>query len=125
MMSQASASSKPPVTAKPLTAAMTGASIRSTTEMKVAPPVSRIPSAPSSLRSSPAEKARPAPVMMTTAIEGSALSACIARQNVPRISRLSALSFSGRLSVTVAIPVSLLIVTSCWLIEAAYLCRQS
>jgi len=29
------------------------------------------------------------------------------------------------LSVTVATPVSLVIVTSCWLIEAAYLCRQS
>jgi hypothetical protein len=89
--------------------------------MKVTPPVSRRPSAPSSLRSSPAENARPAPVMIATATAGSAPSSCIARQNIPRISRLSALSFSGRLSVTVATPLSLLTVTSGWLIEAAYL----
>jgi hypothetical protein len=38
---------------------------------------------------------------------------------------LSAFSFSGRLSVTVVIPLSLLTVTSGWLIEAAHLCRQS
>src|SRR5581483_373518 len=102
---------------------MTGCSIRSTTEMKVAPPSSRIPSTPSSLRSSPAQNARPAPVMITTPTCGSAPSSCIVRQKPPRSSRLSALSFSGRLSVTVATPSSFVTRTSGWLIGAANLRR--
>src|SRR5690242_17168665 len=104
MMSQASASSSPPVIAKPLTAAITGASMSSITEMKVTPPVSRNWVEFNSFRSSPAQNARPLPVMITHPISRSARNCCMVRQNCERNSALSALSFSGRLSVTIARP---------------------
>jgi hypothetical protein len=54
----------------------------------------------SSFRSNPAQNARPAPVRMRTA--GSRLSSSMAATNSPRNSIDSALSFSGRLSISTA-----------------------
>ena len=106
IMSQARASSKPPVTAWPLTAAMMGPSkdaIASTTPLW-APSVIRSASlCPSSLRSKPAQKARPAPVRTATRIAGSAWISRKASVIAARSALESAFIESGRFSVRLAI----------------------
>ena len=105
---QAIASSHPPPSANPLTAAMTGfpsRSIRSNTpcpSSACALPASGV-SVESSLMSAPATNAfSPAPVRMTTRTASSACSARIACPSSASVAALSALSTFGRLTVTVA-----------------------
>ena len=106
--SQASASSKPPVTAAPLMAPITGPLKRASaaTGSRVVTPFSPPPKAawplPSSFRSSPAQKALPAPVRMSTRTAGSACSASMASLSCAISARDSAFSAAGRLSVSTA-----------------------
>ena len=105
--SQASASSKPPVMAKPFTAPITGPG-----KPRIAPIMSssvKAPSGcalrlPSSLRSRPAQKARPAPVRITTRTSASCASSRKPRVRAWRSSCESAFIASGRFSVTRATP---------------------
>jgi hypothetical protein len=104
--SQASASSKPPVTAAPLIAPMTGFVIVQSTVKGLTIGWSRLPTRfaavlPSSRRSRPAQNAGSVPVRITTSTSSSAS----ASASAPADSRWSALSSalrtSGRLSVRV------------------------
>jgi hypothetical protein len=107
--SQASASSKPPVTAAPLMAPITGffrCSITPTgspRELTVVLPMS-VPPAPSSFRSRPAQNARPAPVRMITRTAGSSPHRCKVLASVSSSSRDSAFIACGRFNVTTATP---------------------
>ena len=105
--SQASASSKPPVMAWPLIAPMIGPSksrIASSIEVSAAPLRSSAAAEPSSFRSTPALKARPAPVRITTRVSPSFWSARKLCSSACRSSTFSAFSASGRFSVRVATP---------------------
>ncbi|CAM5728828.1 hypothetical protein SHIRM173S_01426 [Streptomyces hirsutus] len=103
--SQCSTISRPPVTAGPFTAAMTGLAGRCQGALSPAEgPAERMlsPVSPSSRRSSPAQKACPAPVSTTARTRASSVSRAMVALS-SRISReVSALRRSGRLSVTVA-----------------------
>ena len=57
-------------------------------------------------RSAPAQNARPAPVTITVRTPSSASAREKASISSPRMARVKALSFPGRLSVTVAMPSS-------------------
>jgi hypothetical protein len=110
--SQLSASSKPPVTATPLIAPITGLvrrgnGPRTPSRLRLpsapVPPPRLEPSEPSSFRSSPAENAGSAPVRISTSTPSSA-SACRIRSGSSASTSVErALRASGRLSVIVAI----------------------
>ena len=106
--SQASASSKPPVTAAPCTAPITGPLKRpsAATGSRSATPLSPLPNEPvpdpSSFKSSPAQKARPAPVRMSTRTAGSASSASMASASAAIRPRESAFIACGRFIVSTA-----------------------
>ena len=102
-MSQSSAVSQPPPMARPLTAAMNGFSFAEYGNVSAsvrAPPSRRSPACADSaisLRSPPAEKARPAPVTMPTRMSGSLLKSSIASASWRVSCPPRALSRSGRL----------------------------
>ncbi len=107
---QAMASSQPPPSAKPLTAAITGlprSSMRSSTFW---PRIERsLPSTgdcvASSAMSAPATKAfSPAPVRITPRMAASAPMAVNAASSSSTVRSFSAFSLSGRLMVTIATP---------------------
>src|SRR5262249_18853544 len=107
--SQASASSKPPVIATPLTAPMIGFGHAAIAAMTLAPPVLAplasagfADSPPISLRSRPAQKAFPAPVKMTAPTESSRVTSANASTSAWRSSVDSAFIACGRLNVSVA-----------------------
>src|SRR2546425_1776785 len=102
------ASSRPPVTAGPLTAPMTGVFIPPTTHHGE-PLGSRTeadgrPLAPASRRSSPAQKAGSAPVRTTARTSGSSSAAWKASTSRSMSSEERALRAAGRLSVSVRMP---------------------
>src|ERR1700761_2054012 len=105
-MSQLSTSSRPPVTAAPLTAAITGLEIgrhgACGPEPSPAPPRSSDVCWPTSLRSTPAQKAGSAPVSTTARMLLSASAVAIAACRAASSSPLMALRARGRFSVTVA-----------------------
>ena len=106
-MSQASASSSAPARHQPRTHAMVGFSSdqscivtstsRRSARRQAAAPSMRLSA--SSVRSKPAENARPAPVSTTTRTSSSAAARASASSSPATIGTLSALSLSGRLSV--------------------------
>ena len=101
------ASSQPPPSAKPLTAAMTGLGLRSNLPKITWPRRARATALigvwpASSLMSAPAMKARPAPVRITPPTVSSAMAWSMAAPSSPISALLSALSLSGRLTVMVA-----------------------
>jgi hypothetical protein len=108
--SQASASSNPPVTAGPLIAPITGPEKRSraATGSRAATPLSPSPRdprpEPSSFRSRPAQKARPAPVRTSTLTAGSSSSWSMTAASCAIRSRDRAFKACGRFSVTTAHP---------------------
>ena len=102
------ASSQPPPSAKPFTAAITGlgeVSIRRKTSCprRASAYASAGDFARSSAMSAPATKARPAPVMIAAAIDASLLTWSTARSSSAIVASFNALSLSGRLTVIVAI----------------------
>src|SRR5580698_1319085 len=107
--SHASANSRPPPSAKPLTAAMTG--IGRSSKLSITRWPRREKSSPSTADifaiaaiSAPATKAlSPAPVTMSTRTEGSCRTSRITRAISSSTSRLSAFSALGRFTVSVAI----------------------
>src|SRR5580700_3914270 len=102
-MSQASAVSKPPPIATPLTAAISGLSRSKRCDNPANPVAGRGPRRPAActLRSLPAEKARsPAPVMMPTHSSGSVANSFQIWSNSQCASACSAFITSGRLIVT-------------------------
>ena len=111
-MSQASAVSKPPASAQPLTAPTIGFGIRCMPRVKPFRPsstISRMSSGPASrmiggmysFRSAPAQKASsPAPVRMATSTESSSAKSAQAAIIALCTSGLTALRASGRLIVT-------------------------
>ena len=102
--SQESAISKPPVTASPLIAPMTGWwSVRSSFGGSAIALRLRFGSLIST-RSRPAQKARPAPVRMTTPISSSWRRSSIVRARRSRSSSERAFSTPGRFNVRVAMP---------------------
>src|SRR6478735_5861266 len=118
--SHASTSSSAPVKQKPLTLATTSLGIvvsrlvtsragRSRTSPTLPPSSRRWPSA---LRSTPALNARPAPVSTMTSTVSSAPSRSSAAARSTSISPVSALSASGRSSVIVPTPSSMVVVMS-------------
>ena len=104
--SQARASSKPPVIAGPLMAPMMGPVNAFIAPSTSTSPVSPIVAgwAPSSFRSSPAQKARPAPVRTTTRALGSCASARNADVRCTRSARDSAFIACGRFRVRTTVP---------------------
>src|SRR6266545_364719 len=107
---QAMASSQPPPRAKPLTAAITGLPSRSMRSSTRCPRRERsLPSTglcvASSAMSAPATNAfSPAPVRMTPRVAGSAARAAKAASSSSTVPSFRALSLSGRLMVTKAMP---------------------
>jgi hypothetical protein len=111
-MSMASVSVAPKPTAGPLMAAITGF-LRSKMRSATRPPPSRWSSAsvrarsnvaPPAPRSAPAQKARPAPVTMTTRTPSSPSARSSAAMRVSSISLFTAFRRSGRFSVSVQTP---------------------
>jgi hypothetical protein len=107
-MWQAIASSHPPPSAKPLTAATVGlgdvSNLRIIAWPRRASARASVASAATiSEMSAPATKARPAPVSTTAATSSRARASSIAASSSAIVASLSALSFSGRLTVIVAI----------------------
>ena len=115
-MSMARVTVAPKPTAGPLMAAMTGFFMSKSRNVTSPPPSRCSPSgscrprvAPSKVcappdRSAPAQNARPAPVTMTARTASSASAASKAAMSSPIIAEVTALSFSGRQRVTVAMP---------------------
>ena len=107
---QAMASSQPPPSAKPFTAAITGLPRRSMRSSTRWPRIDRsLPSTglcvASSAMSAPATNAfSPAPVRMTPRTAGSAATAAKAAPSSSTVRSLRALSLSGRLMVTKLMP---------------------
>src|SRR5579862_6791208 len=108
MKSKQSASSHPPPSAKPLTAAITGAAMPAMTSPSRCASDARAPAsagvmAAIALTSAPATKAlSPAPVRITQRTAGSPASAVNASSSACNVGPSSALSARGRLTVTVA-----------------------